>query len=172
MLMLYSLHFIDIVNNIFRGFKEDMCKDITFGACSPKKSTIIQNVTHVTSYSCQEACKILQGCKFYRYSDDSNSTCTFLREEYRNTCDIIGSTRVITLITNNLQLICHNHIAVSLFLGFKCRRMPEQLSWIMLFYNWRRLWLYKRKAYICICSWCRGMQTVVLDVELSRLRLL
>ena len=80
--------------SLFRGFMEDACKDITFGACLLDRSNIIKNGSQADAVTCQEACNNHEECHFFRFSDQFNSKCNFLREEYRRGCDVIGGSLV------------------------------------------------------------------------------
>ena len=67
---------------------------ITFGGCSLKRESIIKNGTQADAVTCQEACQSHDGCEFFRYSDQFNSKCSLLNEDYRRNCDIIGGSLV------------------------------------------------------------------------------
>ena len=87
--------------NIFRGFMEGPCKDITFGECTLDRSNIIKNGTQADAVTCQEACRNHDGCQFFRFSDQFNSKCTLLSEEYRRNCDVVGNSLVCSLYKKN-----------------------------------------------------------------------
>ena len=110
--------------NIFSGFIEGPCKDITFGACTLDRSNIIKNGTQSDAVTCQEACRNHDGCQFFRFSDQFNSKCTLLREEYRRNCDIIGGSLVCNLSIQKSIDSFSRFICVVIFLVWKCRRMP------------------------------------------------
>ena len=89
---------------------EDPCMDITFGACSLDRSNIIKNGTQADAVTCQEACNNHEECQFFRFSDQFNSKCTFLREEYRRSCDIVGGSLVCNLSNPTLNAIIQTYI--------------------------------------------------------------
>ena len=89
--------FLNIIHKLFSGFIEDPCKDITFGACTLDRSSIIKNGTQADAVTCQETCRNHDGCQFFRFSDQFNSKCTLLSKEYRRSCDIIGGSLVCNL---------------------------------------------------------------------------
>ena len=76
------------------SYTDDPCQDVSFGACTLDRYSIIKNGTQADSITCQEACNNLPGCKFFRYSDQFNLKCNLLSEDYRKYCDIIGGSLV------------------------------------------------------------------------------
>ena len=109
---MYNTYFFDILYYYFSGSSENPCEGITFGGCLLRRSSIIKNGTQADAVTCQEACRYQIGCEFFRYSDQFNSKCTLLSDDYRMDCDIIGGSLVCTQLRISFTNISRTYIVV------------------------------------------------------------